>query len=206
MAEPAEAARVELLAPGRFGLDAALAWRVARRGELHGLGLWIDLELGSGVTFSNAPSGRSTGWDQVFLPLEAPVPVEAGGLVEARVLTLGPTPRRPEWWSWRVQAGGVRQELNTFRAAALSRARLRGASLTSRPLLGPRSRIRRAVLELVDGERTLEEIAREMRERFPASIRGDADAQRAVAQALAPEDLEGAAPLGARLEEVSRGR
>jgi protein arginine N-methyltransferase 1 len=205
MAEPAVAARVEILALGPFGLDVTLAWQVVRGGELHGLGLWIDLELAPGVLFSNAPSGRSTGWDQVFLPLSEPVRVEAGEHVKARLLTLGTAPRRPEWWSWRVQAGGISQEMNTFRALALSRARLRGASLASRPALGPRSRIRRAVLELVDGRRTLREIVREVRERFPAEMLGDAEARRAVALALAPEDLEGGVPAEGRLAEVSAG-
>jgi hypothetical protein len=193
LAEPVEIGRADPLSTEAFGLDAAASWQVGRDCELHGLGLWIDLELADGVTFSNGPSGRSTGWDQVLLPLGEPVQVRAGETVEARVMTLGPAPREPKWWSWRVRAGGAEQEMNTFRGLPLSLSRLRQASLDHRPALGPRGQVRRATLDLMDGRHTVAEIARELMERFPQFLSSESEAYRALARELEAEEGTAAA-------------
>jgi hypothetical protein len=182
LAEPAEVGRVQPLALDEFALDTSLSWRAERSGELHGLGLWIDLELADGLTFSNAPSGRSTGWDQRLLPLAEPISVQAGAAIEVRVRTLGPSPLEPEWWSWRVRAGGEEQEMDTFRGLPLSLAQLRRASLDNRPTLSPQGRLRHTALGLMDGRHSVAEIARELRERFPDLVSNDAEAYRVVAR------------------------
>lgn len=206
LAEPAEAGGFDPLRPEHLKLSASAEWTATRAGELHGLGLWIDLELADGVTFSNRPTGRSTGWDQRLLPLLEPVAVEPGDAIQAAVRTLGPGPGEPDWWSWRVRAGGGEpQELDTFRGSPLSLDRLRRARLDHRPRLGRRGRIRRAILELVDGERTLAEIARGLRERFPDEMSSDKQALRAVARELAHEDAETAAAPSAE-ESLAEAR
>jgi protein arginine N-methyltransferase 1 len=203
LAEPLEVARIDPLALETFHVDARVSWRMEAESELHGLGLWIDLELADGVIFSNGPRGRSSGWDQMLFPVTEPLCVEAGETVEARVSTLGRSPREPEWWSWRVRAGGEEQEMNTFRSVPLSPARLRQARLDSRPSLTARGRIRRTALELMDGARTLEEIARRLRERFPNELRSDGAAYRAVARELEAEEGGSDAQQTRKLAEAS---
>ncbi len=51
-----------------------------------------------------------------------------------------------------------------------------------------RGRIRRAVLELMDGDRTVGELVRELRARFPEELRSDAEGYRVVARELAGQD------------------
>ncbi|NIR44554.1 MAG: hypothetical protein GWN99_09695 [Gemmatimonadetes bacterium] len=208
LAEATEVDRFDPLRPERLKLEASVSWTAARPGILHGLGLWIDLDLADGIEFSNGPSGRSTGWDQRLLPLLEPVTVEAGDIIEARVRTLGPGSGEPDWWSWRVRAGADDpQELDTFRGVPLSLDTLGRARLDRRPRLGGAGRVRRAVLELIDGERTTAEIVRELRERFPREVSSDRQALRAVARELEGDDAETGNPMGAeeRLAEA-RGR
>ncbi len=135
-----------------------------------------------------------------------PVAVEAGDAIEAHVRTLGPGPGEADWWSWRVRVGaGDWQELDTFRGTPLSLDRVRRASLDHRPSLGRRGRIRRAVLELIDGERTTAEIVRVLRERFPDELSSDRQAVQAVARELECDGAETAGP--ARLTEpLAEGR
>lgn len=206
LAEPVEVARLSPVSLDDFTLQAEARWLADRDGTLHGLGLWIDFELAAGVEYSNQPSGRSSGWDQQFLPLGEPLRVAAGDEIEARVTTLGPSPRQPEWWSWRVRSGGEWQEMNTFRGVPLSLSRLQRASLESRPCLTPEGRVRRAVLELIDGERTLGEIAHELMERFPRYVRSEREAYRAVSRELEMESEGPAGPYGGRLVEARAER
>ncbi|UCC71731.1 MAG: class I SAM-dependent methyltransferase [Gemmatimonadota bacterium] len=183
LAEPAEVARVDPLALDSLGLDIEACWRVTKPGEVHGLGLWIDLDLADGVLYSNAPAGRSSGWSQQLLPLVEPLGVQAGEEVRGRIATLGASPRDPEWWRWWVSAGAGEREGNTFRGIPLSLTRLCEARLDRRPRLTPRGHIRRGALDLMDGRRTIREIARELLARFP-ELGSEAEGYRLMARQL----------------------
>ncbi|MEV6522402.1 50S ribosomal protein L11 methyltransferase [Longispora sp. NPDC051575] len=47
-------------------------------GPAHGLLVWFEMDLGSGVTITNAPDNRSSHWEQAFVPFPSPVRVTAG--------------------------------------------------------------------------------------------------------------------------------
>ncbi|UCC84893.1 MAG: class I SAM-dependent methyltransferase [Gemmatimonadota bacterium] len=205
LGEPAELARVEPLALDPFGLDRDLRWPLKKSGLLHGIGLWMDLELADGVLYSNAPSGGSSGWDQQLLPLVEPLRVEAGEEIVARIMTLGPSPRKPEWWSWRVTARSGKREGNTFRGTPLSSSRLQEARLDGRPRLTARGRHCRDALELMDGCRTLSEIARELLARYP-ELGGEAEVYKLVAGELDAARAEPARQPTEALAEVRSGK
>lgn len=184
LAEPEELGGLDPLGAESRALKAQPCWVAARSGELHGLLVWIDLELADGVVFSNQPSGDSRGWDQLFLPLVEPVAVAAGATVAARMATLGPARGGPQWWTWRVRVDDRDQEMNTFNGVPLSRERLVRARIDRRPRLSPRGQLRLAALQLMDGNWTVEELARELRERYPERLTTDAEALRVVALEL----------------------
>lgn len=197
LAEPAMLACLDVVGESSHSLDVASTWSSARAAELHGLLIWIDLELPGGVVYSNRPTGRSQGWDQMFLPLREAVPVHSGDAIEARVATLGPGRDRPLWWRWRVRVGDTEQEMDTFRAAPLSRERLQRARLDQRLRLSAGGRLRVTALELCDGSRTLEDVARELRERYPERLATEAEALRYVSRQLQQEDTTEPASRGA---------
>lgn len=197
LAAPVEVARVHPLGDG-LGVSAEASWEMRQAGELHGLGLWLELDLADGVAYSNAPAERSGSWGQVFLPVARPLMLRAGERVVAGLATVGGGPSRTDtWWTWRVSAGGDIQEMNTFRGAPLSMERLQRARLDYRPALSPLGRARRAVLDLMDGEHSVAEIAAALRERFPESVRTSGEAYRLVAKeieaaSIAPRQAEAA--------------
>jgi protein arginine N-methyltransferase 1 len=191
LAEPQRLARFEPLSASAFGLEAVASWRLQRAGVLHGLGIWIDLQLADGVRFSNRPTGRSAGWNQRFLPLSERVDLPAGASVEAAIRTLGPSEREPLWWNWRVRAGGVEQEMDTFRGQPLTSTGIQRARLDRRPVRGDRGEVRRAILDLMDGSRTLAEIVGALRERFPELLDDGRAAMRLVAEEVEPGSLPG---------------
>lgn len=212
MADPCELTSVNPFRSDGFLFDRELTWRIERPGPIDGLGLWLDLELADGVDFSNRPGGRSTGWNQVFLPARSPVRPGPDATVRARIATLGDLEAGgPFWWKWWLEVAGQRQEMDTFRGAPLSLRRLQQASPSSQPALTRRGRVRRALLELVArDDRTVGAVAAELRQRLPDLLPTDAAAYRAIAAelesgALRRADGDRAAGLGSVAPDAAAG-
>ncbi len=53
-------------------------WRLERGAAIRGFALWWDCTLVPGVVLSTSPFAPRTHWDQIYLPLEAPLDVRAG--------------------------------------------------------------------------------------------------------------------------------
>jgi protein arginine N-methyltransferase 1 len=53
-------------------------WQLASSGTVAGFALWWDALLVPGVTLSTSPHAPRTHWDQVYLPLAAPLALAAG--------------------------------------------------------------------------------------------------------------------------------
>ncbi len=173
-----KAAEVDPLASD-LKLSIEASWQASRAAELHGLGLWLEFDLARDLSFSNAPTNRSSGWDQIFLPLTQPVTVEQGGRISARVKTIGSESVGGDaWWSWQISVGGWTQEMNSFRGTPLTMGRLRRAGLAHQPKLTPKGGVRRVALELMDGRHNVEEIGAELQRRFPEFFVSTADAYR----------------------------
>lgn len=58
------------------------AWDCTGSETIHGFALWWDCELVPGVTLSTSPHAPRTHWEQIYLPLEAPLRTRAGDRVE----------------------------------------------------------------------------------------------------------------------------
>ena len=63
----------------------AAAWALDRRTTVHGLALWWTADLADGIALSTGPLDPRTHWEQLYLPVLAPLPVEAGQTLAARV-------------------------------------------------------------------------------------------------------------------------
>jgi SAM-dependent methyltransferase len=184
-----------LLAPaqpvGRVRLDATpdaaavgggATWRLERAAVVHGLAYWFDLDLGGGERLSNAPGAEPGSWGHLFLPIDPPTRVRAGGEIQAEV-TAHPRPDgAPGWLAWEVVAEGERVRGHEFSAAPASLSDLAMASPDAVPSLAVRGATELKVLGLTDGSRSIRDIAREI-----VAERSDltqADAERLVAGVL----------------------
>jgi protein arginine N-methyltransferase 1 len=55
-----------------------VAWILGAPAEIYGFALWWECELVPGVTLTTSPYAPRTHWDQIYLPLDAPLAGERG--------------------------------------------------------------------------------------------------------------------------------
>jgi protein arginine N-methyltransferase 1 len=60
-------------------------WTLDRRAMIYGLALWWSADLADGIALSTGPLDPRTHWEQLYLPVLEPIPVEAGQALTARV-------------------------------------------------------------------------------------------------------------------------
>jgi protein arginine N-methyltransferase 1 len=170
----------QLLAPARTwaALDyrtirdpdvrGAMEWTVARPGTGHGVALWFDAELAEGIGFTTGPE---TIYGHGFLPWPFGVTLAEGDVV--RVELQARLAGSDYVWVWntdvrRADGSAVEFRQSTFLSQPFSPEALRRRAHDYRPTLNEQGRMDRAVLGMMDEGRTLEEIARELRQAFPA--------------------------------------
>jgi type I protein arginine methyltransferase len=61
------------------------SWAVKKRTAVHGLALWWSADLADGVSLSTGPLDPKTHWEQLYLPALAPIALEAGQTLAARL-------------------------------------------------------------------------------------------------------------------------
>ena len=152
-----------------------LEWRVERAGTGHGLVVWFDADLVDGIGFSNAPSEseRETVYGSLFLPWTQPVPLEPGQSLavnlEAKLIEEDYVWR----WTTRIEpqngsgASPIHFEQSQLAGEVLSAAKLHRRAAAYVPHLSEEGRLRRRTFELMDGEVSLGEIARQLAAEFP---------------------------------------
>ena len=150
-------------------------------GEAHGFLVWFDAELAPGIGFSNAPGEPEQVYGQTFFPFERPITLATGDriAIKLRANLVGDN----YVWSWisnvlRGDAG--RPELtyrqSTFGSRVLPPAKLARAAPTFVPQPTSDQAVDRLCLSLVDGQRSLGDIADAVTRAFPDQFGSSADA------------------------------
>jgi len=162
---------------------ARVEWSTDRAGQIWGIGVWADLELAPGITYSNVPGGTETSWSQGHFPVDPPLEVSKGtalsGDVEART-----DPNGEVWWRWRLAETGAHdtfREGNTFRAIPLDRERLAEISEKGRIPLNRWAAIDAHLLQALI-EYPLEEAVRRTLDAFPGQAVEAAQLRRRAAR------------------------
>ena len=149
------------LAPGRFGiafdlrtlsrlpypLERAVRFRVRRTGMLHGWAVWFEAHLAPGITLS---SRVRTHWKRMLLPVSPPLRVRRGERLDLKVAMTGEASIH---WS-----GGTRH--GRFAHSSWLSHPDPGIGPRTRPKLSRRSARRARILSMMDGRRTVEQIAK----------------------------------------------
>ncbi len=172
---PADWAEIDYAAVESPDAEGELAWTAERAGTAHGFVAWFDSELAEGIRISNAP-GSGHIYGTLFFPWERPVGVEAGDRV--RVDLRARHVAGDYVWSWdtRVEEAGTGREKAAFRqttafAALPTLDGLRRSHDAYVPSPAD-AEVDAAVLALVDGRRSVGEIARALADRFPERFPG----------------------------------
>ena len=152
---------------------------IARKGTAHGLSIWFDTELCSGVGFSNAPGSAELIYGQGFFPFQQPLEVATGDRIDVRVEArlIG------DDYVWRWDTALVSQDeikcsfkQSTLFGTPLSAPQLRKRAGNYVPSVNEEGAIARFVLSKMDGENSNEQIAVELLAQFSSRFRNQHDA------------------------------
>jgi protein arginine N-methyltransferase 1 len=158
-----------------------------RDGTAHGLLAWFDAELAPGIGYSNAPGQPKLVYGQSFFPFEQPLNLVKGDRVEATIkanLIDG-----SYVWSWtsRLFRGDAAKPELTMRQSSFLAQVMSPESLSRRadshvPAATTAHAIDQLGLSLIDGKRSLGEIALTLREHFPEQFKDNAAALNHIAK------------------------
>lgn len=168
------------------GLTAVITAR--RSGVLHGIGGWFSAGLSERTELTNSPlAADRINRCHVFFPVERPVPLAPGDVIEIRMSIL-PADLLVKW-DVSVRSGtGVEKDRfshSTFHGMFLCKESLRKTRPDFVPELSPWGEARRSVLELCDGKKPLREIEREIYARHKNLFRSPQDASKFVCEVTA---------------------
>ncbi len=163
-------------------VSAELVWTAKRAGTAHAIIAWFDASLIEGVGFSNAPGEPELIYGNALFPLYEPVAIAADDRVS--LILQGDLVEEDYIWRWNTRIldqndpRAVKADFkqSTFFGAPLSPARLRKRASNYAPALDEEGEIDRFILSEMDGQTSLDEIARRISDRFPARFKTSHDA------------------------------
>lgn len=141
-------------------LDGSMCLRVKRGGVAHAIAIWFEATILDEIGYDTAP-GVSSVYARRVLPFAQPIAVGPGDRIEATIRAGA----RGERWAWDTtfvsSAGDVKARLrqSTFLGTPTSPASLLRRSSAFRPELTPRGARAARALALMDGSRSVAEIA-----------------------------------------------
>ena len=189
LAASARWATLELTAAIPTDVRGTVQVIVTQDGALHGLGGWFDAELAGGASFGSGPEAGASVYDCAWFPLERTVPVHAGDRI---AIAMRATHDGSDYvWRWEVTVrsatGDVRdrQAATDLGARLLAPERLARRASTAVPPRDDAVLALAALLVHVDGERSLGEIARTVRAKFPRRFSTEREALDFAARELA---------------------
>jgi hypothetical protein len=137
------------------------------------MAVWFDTQLADDVGFSNAPGAPEAIYGSMMFPWMNPVPLAAGQRVcvdlQAKLL------EDDYFWRWTTKIASVDApdevlagfDQSQLLATVRSMKKLRKTASDYIPRLSEEGRLRQKALELMDGQTSLEEIARRLAIEFP---------------------------------------
>ena len=150
-----------------------LEWTVERAGTGHGLVVWFDADLAEGVGFSNAPGTPETVYGSFFFPWSHPVSLLQGQTI---CVDLAAKLVEEEYvWRWNTRIEPLRgsndspihYEQSQLDGAVLSPKKLHRLAADHTPQLSEEGLLHCRTLELMDGRRSLNDIAQQLAQEFP---------------------------------------
>ena len=187
LCEPALMATLDYLRLDTPNFRDRLECSLTRAGTAHGLGVWFNSELAPGIVLSNAPGNPILIYGNTFFPFSEAVPVAAGDTVSC-VLRADLIADDYAWtWETRINRKSQPSEQIVFRQSTFfnevySPAQLQKSFAGHVPVLNEDGLAKRFILERMNGELSLETIARELAEKFPLKFPTFQDSLNQVAQ------------------------
>jgi len=193
LSDIATLSRIDYATVGSPDLDAETGLVISREATAHGLLVWFDREVARDIHLFNAPGAPAAVAPQLiygtaFFPWSSPADVQSGDHVTVRLRANFVDGDYVWRWSSRVAparstavVGSIFSQ-STFYSVPLSKRKLRARAGTFEPTLNEDGRFARYVLDLMNGELSLEEIATRVNQTFPDRFIRPADALDAIGE------------------------
>ena len=186
ISDPVEWCELDYCTGARTSAGATMELRAARSGVSHGICVWFRTRLFEGVGYSTAPGQADNVYGQLFLPWCQPVELEAGQAltVELHADLVGGN----YLWRWITRFGSVNGRpgrmfsQSTLEGAAFTLQGLRRRSASFVPQLSESAAAELWVMQSMNGTRSVQEIAAEAAQRFPAVFRNSQEAFQLVSR------------------------
>lgn len=169
LSEPRVWHEVEYGAPSERTVSATVDLPIVRAGRAHALAMWFEAILADGIRYTNAP-GVQLVYKRTLLPFPEPAEVAEGEVlhVTIRADVVG------DQWAWDTQLSrGPRVRQATFFGLPTSQEALLKESLSATPARAPTGDRAARILGLMDGTRSVREIADAVSETEPAARADD---------------------------------
>jgi 2-polyprenyl-3-methyl-5-hydroxy-6-metoxy-1,4-benzoquinol methylase len=164
---PAVLASVDLASIDSAFVSGSAEFRFSQATEVDGFALWFRAQLSDDETLSNAPPLRTPSWRQMFLPVEVPLHVSAGDVVQLNVSTFDGLV-----WRWRgailSKDGETRAafDQSTFTGFPV-RGEIRSRLEADLPADSPRTGAARFVLDSLSRSANVDALTDATQARFP---------------------------------------
>jgi protein arginine N-methyltransferase 1 len=173
LTEPEVWATIDYLSIENPDMAGELQWTTKRAGTGHGILVWFDADLAEGAGFSNSPSEIETVYGSMFFPWEHPVELAQGDTICAQMEAK--LAGNDYVWRWATQVnpaglgGRTRDKFDqsTLNGLVISPLPLRKGASDHVARLSDDGVMARRVLELMDGRKTLEQIAQQLAAESP---------------------------------------
>ena len=153
-------------------VEATISMRASRLGTAHGFAVWFDSELSEGIGFSNAPGNVASIYGNAFFPFTEPINVKPGTRIDVNLRA--DFVQEDYVWQWVAtimdpESGRTTKSFrqSTLSGTVLSPSTLRKRSSTYVPSMSDKGLVDHFILGRIDGKTSLEEIARQLVDRFP---------------------------------------
>ena len=180
ISDPEPWLKLDYVAGAKTHATRTMNLTVSRDATAHGLGLWFTTDLGGGFGYSTAPGTGDRVYGHKFLPWLQPVPLRKGDVCS---VTIGAHLVSGNYvWKWELDlpaANGqhsLRFRQSTFYGSVLSPSYLKKHVSEFVPVLSETGLAERWLLQNMDGQKTLEQIANDAVNAFPHVFRRVEDA------------------------------
>ena len=164
-------------------LSWAAELQIQQDGILHGLAGWFECELGPDVWMTNSPCAtQAIDRSQAFMPIDEPVPVKAGDVLNVRIMT-----RLADQllaWTVDVPGAGHRFRNSTWQGMLWAPEDIIRSRPDRVPVLSREGKARLAILGCCDGRRSASEIEQRVLEEYPDLFPSQDEISCFVAQTL----------------------
>lgn len=162
LCDPVSLVRVNLATATTSEIRSEVSFYTKRRGKVFGLAGWFAVDLTEGHRLSNAPGSPTSHWGIAFFPLARPVVVERGN----RIRTVIASQSNGAVWTWQANVHGEQFQHSTLWGFPQAERDLHKFSPEAAPKLSAKGEVELALLGMMNGALTLQELQAELRRRY----------------------------------------